>query len=218
MFIEIDFENWERKEMYGALGPSTFYVTAEVDVTDFLACVKENSFNFYAAVNFVVAKIANENMEYRYAIVDGKIGYWDKVDVLYTLMRKNTNHLFTHKAAKYEADYRVFEKGFLEGKARAENCDQLYCDQPVPRNVITTSIMPNVSFTGLAFVYQPAESGHLAPFVTWGKYFETDGKTKMPVSIEFHHEVNDGWHAEQFFLKMQAECDGFRKLICGQNA
>ena len=31
-----------------------------------------------------------------------------------------------------------------------------------------------------------------------GKYHEEKRTDEMPVTVEFHHAVNDGWHAENF--------------------
>ena len=42
-----------------------------------------------------------------------------------------------------------------------------------------------------------------------GKYHEVNGQMKMPVTVEFHHAVNDGYHAEQFFQKFEACLQNF---------
>ena len=34
---------------------------------------------------------------------------------------------------------------------------------------------------------------------------------KMPVTVEFHHAVNDGWHAENFFRLLEECCRGFQQ-------
>ena len=39
----------------------------------------------------------------------------------------------------------------------------------------------------------------LFPMVTWGKYFEQDNKIIIPVTIQIHHAVADGYHCSLFY-------------------
>lgn len=49
-------------------------------------------------------------------------------------------------------------------------------------------------------------SSYLRPIFTFGKYFEQDGKTLLPLSVQVHHAVCDGFHASRFI-------DEFQKLV-----
>ena len=41
------------------------------------------------------------------------------------------------------------------------------------------------------------------PLFDWGKYYEKDGKTLIPVSVQAHHSFVDGLHIGQFVEKLQ---------------
>jgi len=43
--------------------------------------------------------------------------------------------------------------------------------------------------------------------IDWGKYYEKDGKTLMPVSIQAHHSFVDGLHIGQFVDVLQKYLD-----------
>lgn len=43
----------------------------------------------------------------------------------------------------------------------------------------------------------------LLPIFTLGKYFERDGKRFLPLSIQVHHAVCDGYHIGLFVEKLQ---------------
>ena len=45
------------------------------------------------------------------------------------------------------------------------------------------------------------------PLIDWGKYYEKDGKTLMPVSIQAHHSFVDGLHIGQFVDVLQKYLD-----------
>lgn len=53
MFYTIDYENWERKEIFERFAGYTYNLTAEADVTNFLEAIHEkvtNSIRPYAGV------------------------------------------------------------------------------------------------------------------------------------------------------------------------
>ena len=41
------------------------------------------------------------------------------------------------------------------------------------------------------------------PRVSWGKYFEDNGKIKMPISVQVHHAMMDGLHVGRYFEMIQ---------------
>jgi len=47
------------------------------------------------------------------------------------------------------------------------------------------------------------------PIVTLGKYFERDGKVYIPVAIQLHHAVCDGFHAGRFMTELQKGCHDY---------
>ena len=48
---------------------------------------------------------------------------------------------------------------------------------------------------------------YLAPVVTWGKYEREGDRTVLPVSLNIHHAVADGFHLSRFFLELQELLD-----------
>ena len=47
------------------------------------------------------------------------------------------------------------------------------------------------------------EGKFLAPVVTWGKYEPEDGRLIMPLTMNIHHAVADGFHLSRFFNEVQ---------------
>ena len=47
----------------------------------------------------------------------------------------------------------------------------------------------------------------LLPIFTFGKYFEQDGKILLPLSIQVHHAVCDGFHLCRFVNECQQLAD-----------
>ncbi len=71
-----------------------------------------------------------------------------------------------------------------------------------PANTINVSSIPWVNFTGFNLnIYNDAT--YLIPIFTLGKYFQQDNKILLPMSVQVHHAVCDGYHTSRFFNEAQ---------------
>lgn len=208
MFKAIDYENWDRKEIYEAFLPCSYYITVNMNITRFLAFLKDKSYKFYPSINYVMTKVVNEHEEYRFAIENGKVGYYDMVSPLYTVLRKG--NLFTNKVTDFSLDFQDFYDRFLIDVKAAEAGDKLYYENPRRSDVFCVSATHKLTFTALAFSAPLEGKSSFVPFATVGKYYNSEGKILMPLSVEFNHEINDGYHASNFFEWLQIELDNFK--------
>ena len=90
-------------------------------------------------------------------------------------------------------------------------------DLPVWQQCLDTEFLRRMEDGTLALSYSKPDSFthyntptvSYVPFVMIGKYHEVDGRVKIPITTEFHHAVNDGYHAEQFFHLLEDCCREF---------
>ena len=76
----------------------------------------------------------------------------------------------------------------------------------MPPNTFDVSCLPWVRYR--SFDMHIFDSGtYLAPVVTWGKYAREGARTVLPVSLNIHHAVADGFHLSRFFLELQELLD-----------
>ena len=77
-----------------------------------------------------------------------------------------------------------------------------------PENSFNISMVPWLEFTGFNInVFD--EGKFLLPIFTMGKYFERDGKRFLPLAIQAHHAVCDGYHVGLFVEKLQEYVNKF---------
>lgn len=69
-------------------------------------------------------------------------------------------------------------------------------------NTFDVSCLPWVRYKNFD-IHVFDEGKYLAPVVTWGKYEIENGKTVLPLSMNIHHAVADGWHLSRFFVDVQ---------------
>ncbi|APM40884.1 CatA-like O-acetyltransferase [Clostridium kluyveri] len=69
-------------------------------------------------------------------------------------------------------------------------------------NFFIVSCLPWFNYTSFN-VNNEGSSSFLFPMVTWGKFFKESNKIVMPVTIQVHHAVADGYHCSLFFSNVQ---------------
>ncbi|MGI6716232.1 MAG: CatA-like O-acetyltransferase [Eubacteriales bacterium] len=212
MFNFIDYENWNRREIYDKFLGYTFSLTTEIDITSFRRKTKEKGYKFYPSICWAIGKTVNSDQDFRFARIDGRPGYYDHLKVHYNMLRNDGTNLFTHAVTDFNEDFDAFYKQFEKDKTAAEGCGKLYnYDTPQPDSV-HVSVMPNIVHTSLA-MSKPAEFSAynkpdtaFIPFLIIGKFYEKDGKIVLPVTAELHHCVNDGFHAQKLFMLLEKSC------------
>lgn len=79
-------------------------------------------------------------------------------------------------------------------------------DEPGKDNVMYVTSIPWISFTNITHPIHlsPIDS---VPRFAWGKYFESEGKILMPLSVQVHHALMDGYHVGRYFEIIQGLFD-----------
>lgn len=72
-----------------------------------------------------------------------------------------------------------------------------------PNNTFPVSMIPWVSFKGFDLNLQKRYD-YLLPIFTMGKYYEESGKYIIPLSIQAHHAVCDGFHLCRFINELKS--------------
>jgi len=101
--------------------------------------------------------------------------------------------------------FSVFYDRYQKDIAKYGSVERFSLKENVPKNIFSVSIIPWTTFTGFNLnVY--TDGSYLRPIFTFGKYFGQDGATLLPLSVQVHHAVCDGFHVSRFI-------DDFQKLV-----
>lgn len=209
-FNPIDYEKWERKEIYEHFKGTVMYTTVQMDISRLLQRVKSGGQRLYPALIHCIAAVVNSCADYRYGLVEGNIGWWDAIHPCFTVPRKGKPELFSMAVTSYEDDFGAFLQRWLADYARAETCGRLMSDAWTPDTMGITAA-PGLPFTSFAFSDADGKED-FAPFIIIGKYELKGDRVIMPVCGEFVHSVNDGYHVSRFFELLQKRFDAFE---CG---
>lgn len=214
-FNRIDMSNWVRKDYYNHYMHElrcTYSLTANIDITGMRTALKSMNKRIYPAQIYMLSTIVNRFQEFRMSIdADGNLGFWDELYPSYTIFNKE-KEMFSSIWTMYSTSFIQFYEDSISDIARYSNAVNLMPKPDVPLNTFNISCLPWVSFTGFNLnVY--TDGCYLPPIFTIGKFIEQDKKVLMPLSVQVHHSVCDGFHVGRFINALQELADNYNDWL-----
>ena len=215
MFTPIDFDTWSRREMFyyfSQMAPTGYSLTVNVDVTNLRKTVKEAGLKFFSAYLWLVTRCLNEQPEFKCAIKDGQVGYFDTLTPLYATMHPETRTISLMWTECRES-FREFHQRYAENQRKyGDHHGVLSRPELPPENAYTVSSVPWVNFTHFS-AHSYENKAYFFPSVEAGQMVEIGGKWSMPLSLTCHHATTDGWHVHRFLERLQKDMDGFETYL-----
>ncbi len=186
-------------------------LTVEVDITEFLAAVKDRGLPFFLSLCYCVSRAANSVPQLRQRILNGSIIEFDCCPTSHTVALANGTYCYCMLSSdKPFYDYLSYAAQTQEA-AKARGSIEESAEEAL--SLFFISILPWVSYTALIQpVPFPADSN---PRITWGRYHAAEGKILLPVSILCHHALVDGIHMAAFYEALDKQLAAVTSLIQG---
>lgn len=167
---------------------------------------------FYPTLIYMIATVVNNHKEFSICFDhEGSLGYWDSMNPSYTIFHKE-NETFSSIWTEYNESFLRFYSDYLDDIKNYGNIMKFTPKSNEPDNTFSVSSIPWVSFTGFNLnVYN--EGTYLIPIFTAGKYFKQGNKIFIPISIQVHHAICDGYHASRFINEMQELAFSFQEWL-----
>ena len=204
-FTPIDLKTWHRKEYfehYFSEVPCTYSMTVKLDVTS----VFERGRRLHPTLLYCLAAAVNRHEEYRTAFNEkGELGIYDVVHPSYTAFHKDTQ-TFSVLWTEFCPDYEQFCAAYRKDLAEYGNKEGFSPKPDMPQNTFSVSMIPWASFEGFHLDLQKGY-GYLAPIFTMGKCRKEGGRTLLPLAVQVHHAVCDGFHTCRLIDELQKILD-----------
>ena len=186
-------ENSHRADTYNHfmnVVPCTYSMTVNIDITHLLAEVKNKKIKFFPTFLHLMSVVINRHQEFRMDISKtGEVGFYDVCHPCYAVFDSKTE-TFSNKCTRFTEDFNQFYANYM---SKTED---------IPQNIFNVSMIPWTSFTGFNLNLQKGYD-YLLPIFTIGKYFEQDGKILIPLAVQVHHSVCDGFHLSRFINELE---------------
>lgn len=203
-FIPIDLNTWKRKEYYLHFLNEvrcSYSVTVNLDISSL------KGQRLYPAMIWLLSRTVNEMQEFRMAITKTGLGYYTQMHPCYTIFNKD-NETFSGIWAYDDENYESFLKAY-EKDVDEYGCSKQYTPKPnTPVNSFYISMVPWIPFTSVTMNIS-GENKDFTPIFTMGKTFDLNGKCLLPLAIQVHHAVCDGYHVGKFVEKLQDKINSF---------
>lgn len=213
-FRKIDIENWDRKENYNWFineNRCKINMTVNIDITDLIAAVKENKIRCYPTFTYIASKVINANDEFKMNYDDdGNLGIYNIVHPRFPIFHESDKRI-SILWTKYSDNFQTFYKNFINDINMHGDKRSMAAKVKFPPNIFDISSLPWTSFT--SFNCSLGNDIWLPPFVMAGRFFESNDKILLPLSLTVHHAVCDGYHASKFFNEFQNLATNFKQWL-----
>ncbi len=203
-FHLIDIQNWSRREFYEHFiheVACSYSTTVHLDIT----CLKE--YKLYPSMLWLLTKTVNELPQFRTALTEDGLGFYDDMHPSYTIFNKE-NKNFSGIWITFDPDYHVFLSSYQADTVKYASSTQFSPKPNRPPNSFDVSMVPWFSFSSF-HINVHNQVNYLLPIFTLGKYFDDNEKRILPLAIQVHHAVCDGYHVGKFIELLQDQIHQF---------
>ncbi|WP_428242385.1 CatA-like O-acetyltransferase [Gynuella sp.] len=203
----IDLEQWPRYQhfkLFKDFDFPHFNLSANVDITRYLAMVKKQNYSFTLAMVHLLSHAANLRTDFRLRIEGESVVEYDAVHPSITM--QTGGDLFSYCRLEYSDQLNQFiaDSNTSVNSVKA-NPTVTFSSR---KDLLYITSIPWVSFTSLKHPAHrdPQDS---IPRLAFGKYFRTGDQVMMPLSVQVHHGLMDGIHVGQYYQTVQELLDQF---------
>ncbi len=200
-------ENWNRKSQYEFFKDYEdpfFNISFNLDITQIKKTCKEKGHSVLLALYYFSLKVAHEIPEFRLRHYQNELVEVENMVMGSTIL--NDDKSFSYIYFPMEDSWESFEfksKDIL----KSHHTNPEFVDKEYDMAVIHGSVLPWIEFTSIKHARRGDEKHKGIPKFVYGKIFEQGQKNYIPMSVEVHHALMDGWHVAQFIEKLQNYID-----------
>lgn len=198
-----DVNTWERREYFEYYFqdiPCTYSMTTNIDITNLIT----KNFKLYPTMLYLLTLIVNRYEEFRTSTDnEGNVGVFDEINPCYTIFHQN-NHSFSNLWSEYNSDLKTFLINYNNDIKAFGDIYKMQAKPNQPANCFSVSMLPWNSFIGFNLNLEKGYK-YLLPIFTLGKFYEENNKILLPIAIQVHHAVCDGFHLCRFIDDLQKE-------------
>jgi chloramphenicol O-acetyltransferase type A len=196
--IEINLENWKRKEHYlffSRMDYPHFNICFDIDITNLIPELKKTNLPFYYTMIYLSTISANEIIEFKYRQRNDKIILHEKINPAFTYMSNNSD-LFKMIVTSIDVNLTDFVN---HTKEKAENQKEHFNQNDFigKDDYIYITSIPWIEFTHISHTIK-LDKNDSVPRISWGKYYENGSRILLPYSVQVNHAFVDGIHISKY--------------------
>lgn len=200
-FQRIDRRSWPRDAYfnhYFHAVPCTYSMTVKLDITP----IRQQGVKLYPAMLYALCTVVNRHAEFRTSLDEaGNVGVFSDMVPCYTIFHKDSE-TFSNIWTEYHPRFSEFLRAYQQDLQRYGQNPGLEAKPGTPANSFPVSMIPWTTFDGFN-LNLPNGAGYLLPIFTMGKFYQQEDRYWLPLSVQVHHGVCDGFHLCRFINELQ---------------
>jgi chloramphenicol O-acetyltransferase len=196
----LDIENWHRRSIYEHFRDYDFphfAMTAEIDVTNLATFCDEHDLSFYRLCLYIVCRACNERQAFRLRLRKTGVVEYEEVGIAPAFGTGGGRYNFCD--TPYRKDPAEFIRIYNRKEKAAAKMTHLNLKSENDDGTIFASCVPWVTISSM--VNPIVQKYDATPRVSWSKYARKEGVLMMPLSLQAHHALVDGYDASCFYEK-----------------
>lgn len=210
-YKNIDMDSFARKkhfEHFNSLAYPYLGVCVNVDITGLKETTEKLNISFFNTILYLITTSANSVPEFRQRINDSRDGIieFNLCNPSITLARPDNTYCYCNLDINKGLKEFVL---YAEEKKKRSIEENILEDGDDVNSLYFISTIPWISFTGIVQpTPYPADSN---PRFLIGKYFMSENKVLLPLSIQANHALVDGYHISQFLESLNNQISNLIK-------
>jgi len=202
-FQTLDISNWARKKQYQFFKQYDnpfFNICSTLDVTELLHQTKNQHLSFSTCLLYASIDAANKVDEFKYRLKDDGVVVFDSIYAGSTILKSDNTFSFSYfdYCGNFDAFYKNAQKEIDSFDTEEKEFDARNTDI----NIIHYSVIPWITFSNFSHPRNYSTNDSI-PKIVFGKYQKRSDKYLLPISIEVHHALMDGYHMGVYLTKLQ---------------
>ncbi len=209
---KVDLQHYYRRDTFQAFlqhDMPVVSITCELDVTQLWALRRHHGLRFFPLLALAIDRSINALTEFRHRIIAGELYEFAAVHPSFTVLRGDNSLTFCD--AQHLADPAAFYRQ-VEGLG-AQVRQQANQDMRDKHERYFVTNLPWLRFTSISHPYIARYAS--IPIVSIGKCTPVGGQMLLPVAVQGHHSLVDGFHLAEFYRLLQAQLDAADALLAG---
>jgi chloramphenicol O-acetyltransferase type A len=200
----INIDQWDRADafrFFREFDEPYFNICTQVEIGGLLQEARRHDHPPSLLLLWHALRAANEIEAFRLRLHGEELRLYHRIKPACTMRRGENGYFFCY----FDYEHGMSAEEFVDqGRAAIESQQHRpgLGARPDAEDVVHCSMLPWVSFTGLRHARHSGYPDSI-PKLVFGKFTEVDGKWMLPVAVDLHHALADGWHAALWIEKME---------------
>lgn len=209
---KINLTTYPRKSTYEAFLHHEIPVlstTCEVDITELYEFRQQYALRLFPLLAFMIDKTINEIEAMKHRIIDGELYAYDVIHPSFTTLLPNNTISFCD--AIHMDDAKMFYEHIVTLSDVATQTADVEMREKHGRYFISN--IPWIRFS--SFVHPYLSQYASIPIVTTGKFQQNSMNITMPIALQVHHSLADGYHLGQFYTLLEQNIKNTPEILSG---